>query len=130
MRLSLFALIVSATPALAEGPMSAAEFDAYVQGKTLTFGLAGEAPYGAEHYGPGRSVVWSFLNGTCDNGQWFEEAGHICFVYEQEPGKQCWDFYADPEGIRAVFVDDPTIGVLYEAKEGKPLTCPGPDLTS
>ena len=69
-------------PALAE--MSAAEFEAYTEGKTLYFGQSG-APYGAEIYHENRRVQWSFLDGHCKEGRWYEADGLICFVYEDDP---------------------------------------------
>ena len=59
--ISIFALAFPAL-ALAETPLSAEDFAARVQGKVLTYGLAGE-PYGAEEYLPDRRVRWSFLDG-------------------------------------------------------------------
>ena len=79
------------TPVQAE-PMSGAEFDAYTKGKTLYFGRGG-APYGAEVYLDNRRLRWSFLDGECKDGYWYEEApSSICFVYEDRPEPQCWSF--------------------------------------
>lgn len=130
MRLFLL-LFLAASPALADpvAPMTAEAFQAYVEGKTLTYGVSGADPYGAEHYGPERAVTWSFLDGRCERGSWYPEGQHICFRYEAEPDPQCWDFYVGAEGLRAVFVGAGG-GVLYEVKAGQPLSCPAPDLTS
>ena len=58
-----------ALPALAqERPMSAAEFEAYTTGKTLTFSSDGYA-YGMEEYDADRRVRWSFLDGDCREGK-------------------------------------------------------------
>ena len=118
-----------ATPAFADGPMTAAEFEAYTAGKTLTFGAAGNPAYGVEQYQPNRRVVWSFLEGDCSNGVWYESKGNICFRYDFDPEPKCWKFHDDPEGLRAVFMNRPDMSVLYEAQDsGEPLICPGPDL--
>ncbi len=125
---SLF-LMLLATPALADGPMDAAAFDAYTQGKTLTFGVAGNPAYGVEQYQPNQRVVWSFQDGDCSNGVWYESKGSICFRYDFDPEPKCWKFYDEPSGLRAVFMNRPDTSVLYEAQDSsEPLICPGPDL--
>ena len=124
----ILALCGLAFPAFASNPMSAHEFETYVTGKTLYFGLAG-TPYGAEEYLPGRTVRWSFLDGNCKEGRWYEEAGEICFVYEDAPVPQCWSFYQEEGKLRAVFQSDPAAPVLYEAEEQEdPMLCFGPDV--
>ncbi|WP_458790993.1 hypothetical protein [Yoonia sp. MH D7] len=129
MRFLVFILLAS--PALAEDAMSAVEFDAYTQGKTLTFGVAAETAYGIEQYQPNRRVVWSFLDGECSNGVWYESKGSICFRYDFDPEPKCWKFYDEPNGLRAVFMNRPDMSMLYEALDsGEPLICPGPDLSS
>lgn len=123
--------ILAASPALAEGPMTAAEFDAYTIGKTLTFGVWGDQAYGVEQYQSGRRVVWSFLDGECSNGVWYESKGSICFRYDFDPEAKCWKFYDEPNGLRAVFMNRPNTSMLYEAQDsGEPLICPGPNLSS
>lgn len=113
-------------PALAE--MSAAEFEAYTQGKTLYYGQSG-APYGAEVYHEDRRVQWSFLDGRCKEGRWYEAGGLICFVYEDNPTPQCWSFTESPSGLVARFENDPTQTELYEAQEqNDPLLCLGPEV--
>tara|TARA_B100002049_G_C16006238_1_gene343778 strand:+ start:226 stop:672 length:447 start_codon:yes stop_codon:yes gene_type:complete len=113
-------------PALAE--MSAAEFEAYTQGKTLYYGQSG-APYGAEVYHKDRRVQWSFLDGRCKEGRWYEAEGLICFVYEDDPNPQCWSFTESTSGLVARFENDPTQTELYEAQEqNDPLLCIGPEV--
>ncbi|MBY6162177.1 hypothetical protein KUV73_14920 [Mameliella alba] len=115
-------------PAFAAGPMSASDFESYVTGKTLYFGLNGEA-YGVEKYLPDRKVQWSFLDGKCKDGMWYEQAGQICFVYEDNPEPQCWSFFKEGSGLRAVFENDPASTVLYEAQQNDdPMLCYGPDV--
>ncbi|MBS0126111.1 hypothetical protein [Thetidibacter halocola] len=121
-------LALVAVAAQAAEPMSAKEFERYVTGKTLYYGLSGQA-YGVEEYLPDRQVRWSFLDGKCKEGFWYEEAGQICFVYEDTPDPQCWTFYAEGDKLRAVFQDDPASTVLYEANQDrKPMLCYGPDV--
>ncbi len=120
--------LVLALPAAAQSPMSGAEFDAYATGKTLYFGQAGQS-YGVEEYLPDRRVRWSFLDGQCKDGYWYEEAGQICFVYEDKLDPQCWSFYKEGSGLRAVFENNAEATTLYEAKQDdEPMMCYGPDV--
>ena len=122
------ALMAAAPPALAAEPMTGAEFDAYVTGKTLYFGMDGQA-YGVEQYKPDRRVVWSFLDGKCKDGIWYEQSGQICFVYEDSPDPQCWSFFREGSGLRAIFENDPASTVLYEARQSdEPMLCLGPEV--
>jgi len=116
-----------ATPALAEGPMSAEAFDRYATGKTLFYGSGG-TPYGAEQYLPGRKVIWTFLDGDCRQGLWYEENGLICFRYERDPeAPQCWSFFEEDGGLIARFENDPAARVLIEVEQSpEPLSCPAP----
>lgn len=115
-----------ALPAAAQDIMSAAEFDAYTRGKTLFYGRGGEA-YGAEIYHENRRVQWSFLDGDCRDGEWYEEAGLICFVYEDNPDPQCWSFVEGNRGLTARFENEPNTTELYEAQDqGQEMLCLGP----
>ncbi|MFD1344221.1 hypothetical protein [Litorisediminicola beolgyonensis] len=130
MRLAPLLLLLTSTAlgAAAETPMTAAEFDAYVTGKTLFFGSGGQA-YGAEEYKPDRRVIWSFLDGDCREGEWYPSGEQICFTYVHDPDPQCWSFYRAPGGLRAVFENDPTRTVLYEARQSaEPMWCLGPEV--
>ena len=114
--------------AWAAEPMSGAEFEAYVTGKTLYFQQNGEA-YGVEEYLDNRRVRWSFLDGQCKDGIWYEAGEMICFVYEDNPDPQCWSFFREPGGLRAVFENNPTATALYEARQSdEPMMCLGPEI--
>lgn len=122
------AFSLAALPAFAAEPMSATEFERYVTGKTLYFGQAGQA-YGVEEYLSDRRVRWSFLDGKCKDGYWYEDASQICFVYEDNPEPQCWSFFKEGSRLRAVFENDPGSTVLYEAnQDDEPMICMGPDV--
>ncbi|MEM8978423.1 MAG: hypothetical protein AAGD04_03005 [Pseudomonadota bacterium] len=119
--------------------MDGPAFERYTTGKTLFFGLLGDVPYGAEEYFPNRRVRWSFLDGRCIEGQWFETNRRICFVYEGELGQQCWEFTQSPNGLSALFVEDPNAPSpdanalpstpLYEITDAdEPLLCLGPEV--
>ncbi len=126
--LPLCALVLAATAAAAaDKPMTAAEFDAYSQGKTLYYAIGGQ-PYGAETYLPDHRVIWAFLGEACKRGTWYESQGRICFVYEGEgDGPQCWTFFSGATGLKAHFEGDPQAADLIEVKQSdRPLVCPGP----
>lgn len=113
-------------PALAQ--MGAAEFDAYTRGHTFHYG-AGGAPYGAEEYLDNRRVRWSFLDGKCQDGVWYEAAGRICFVYENHPDPQCWSFERRDGGLVARFAGPEPSTELYEVRKSRePLMCLGPEI--
>lgn len=114
--------------ATAQTPLTADGFDAYTRGKTLYYGFEGEA-YGVERYLEGRRVIWSFLDGDCKEGIWYEEDGQICFLYEDRPDPQCWTFTKGPKGLIARFQNNPEATELYEAKDiGRDMLCYGPDV--
>ncbi|MCC1495114.1 hypothetical protein [Cognatishimia sp. F0-27] len=134
MKQILASALIAALPFVLTGPSQAAEamngdqFERYVEGKTLYFGLGGNA-YGVERYLPDRKVQWSFLDGKCKDGEWYEDAGQICFVYEDNPNPQCWSFFRDGTGLRAVFENNPESTVLYEVEQSdEPMLCYGPDV--
>ena len=121
-----FALI--AGPLWAAEPMNGAAFDAYTQGKTLVYGRGGAA-YGVEEYLANRRVRWSFLDGQCKDGSWYEQAGQICFVYEDRTDPQCWTFTQNASGLIAQFESQPDGVELYEADNAKePMLCLGPEI--
>jgi hypothetical protein len=124
----LIAALFLTSPALAETPMTGAEFETFVTGKTLTFAIGSE-PYGVEYYAPDRRVIWSFSEGECVNGTWYDVATNtgtnICFVYENDPDPQCWQVFDVGGKLRADFMNRPGTTVLYEAYEADPLVCGG-----
>jgi hypothetical protein len=127
---SAVGLMILGAGAQAQPIMSAEEFDDYSRGKTFYYGSLGE-PYGAEEYFDNRRVRWSFLDGKCAEGHWYEENGLICFVYEAEPdpGPQCWSFQKGPRGLIARFQNDPEQTLLYEVEQSdKPMMCLGPEV--
>ncbi|SEM96745.1 hypothetical protein SAMN04488103_102582 [Gemmobacter aquatilis] len=128
MRLALAALLLIPLPALAGDPLTAAEFEAYAQGKTLTYAMGGQV-FGTEQYLPNRRVRWAFTQDVCKEGWWYEEAGLICFAYDGENDPQCWKFWQDGARLKAQFEGDPEGTELTEVEQTtKPLSCPGPDV--
>lgn len=123
---AFFAL--SAVPAVAEAPMSAAEFEAYTTGKTLTFSADGQV-YGIEEYLDGRRVRWASLEDQCQDGFWYPQGEMICFVYEAIEAPQCWTFYQKAGGLRAVFENEGGNTTLFETRQtDAPLICLGPEI--
>lgn len=122
------AVLLCAAPLQAQSLMSAEEFDAYTRGKTFYYGSLG-APYGAEEYLDDRRVRWSFLDGKCQEGVWYQEGALICFVYDNHPEPQCWSFERSADGLIARFENDPDQTELYEVEQSaEPLMCLGPDV--
>lgn len=121
-------LVLIVQPAAAQSPLSGAEFDVYTRGKTLFYGFDGQA-YGVERYLPNRRVIWSYLDGNCMEGIWYEREDQICFLYEDQFDPQCWVFTQSGGGLIAQFEGDPTATELYEAKDiGEEMLCYGPDV--
>lgn len=121
---SLVLMILLATPAMAQDTMDAADFDAHVTGRTITFRTPDNPSYGIERYLPGRRVMWSSFDGTCQYGVWFESKGQICFRYEGDPEHKCWLMYDEPGGMRGVYTTRLPATVIFEDPErDDPLVC-------
>lgn len=107
--------------------MSAEQFDRYTRGKTLTYAENGEV-FGIEEYFDNRRVMWSYNDGQCQEGRWFENGPLICFVYENISLPQCWTFTLGEEGLVAEFQNEPDQQPVYEtAESSEPLLCLGPE---
>jgi hypothetical protein len=119
-------LLLAAVPVAAETPMTPEEFEAYVTGRTLTYSSGG-MPFGIEEYRAGRRVLWSYLDGQCEEGQWYAAGEMICFVYDAYPAHQCWTFYlARRRPLRAVR-ERSGATELYETHQSpEPMQCLGP----
>jgi hypothetical protein len=117
-------LCLVAGSATAQTPMTGDEFAAYVKGKTLTFAIPGDGNFGVEQYLRDRRVIWSPLDGTCVDGQWYEDKENICFRYEGDPEPKCWRVFQTESGIRAEYASTASQSVLFEAREyPEPLIC-------
>lgn len=114
--------------ALADTPLSPDEFDRYTRGKLLFYSADGER-YGAEEYFDRRRVRWSFLDGQCKEGSWYVSGEDICFVYEDNPEPQCWQFFLEPGGLSAKFTGREDATTLYEVgDDGDEMLCLGPEI--
>lgn len=129
MRLTALALLLTLPlPATAQDLLGAEAFDAYTQGKTLSFSWQGQE-FGKEQYLPNRRVIWAFSGDECRRGSWYEQGSQICFVYDDDPAPKCWTFQLDPGGLRATFEGDEPGSELTEVEQSPtPLSCPGPDV--
>ncbi|MEM6322809.1 MAG: hypothetical protein AAF748_03955 [Pseudomonadota bacterium] len=126
--LLILALTLLTNPALADEAMSAAEFEAYVEGRTLTYHDQGVA-YGIEQYLPNRRVRWAYLDQECWEGYWYDDGPNICFVYEDSPEPKCWRFSRKNGKLSAVFIGAENGRELYEARNSsEPLVCLGPNI--
>lgn len=105
MRLPL-ALLLLASPALAETPITADQFDAFASGKTLIWSQDGQA-YGLESYLPGRKLLWSEEGGTCLSGSYAQAAnGQICFTYDDATPPDCWLLYPAGDALHGTLQSD------------------------
>lgn len=116
-------------PLAAQTPMTAAEFEAYVTGRTLTFGFEGQA-YGVEEFRPGRRTTWAFMGEDCREGHWFDRDEQICFIYDDMPEQEhCWIFWRGENGLNARFMSEEDGTELYEVQQSaRPLMCLGPEV--
>ncbi len=129
MRALLIFLVFFPTLALAnDRPITAEEFERIVTGKTFSYATGG-APYGAEEYLGNRRVRWTFLDGECTEGSWYESGEYICFVYDNIPDPQCWTFFMRSGRLSARFSGQSTSTDLFETeRQDEPLFCLGPEV--
>ena len=126
-RAFLAALVGMTAPAAAQTALGADAFEAYSEGRTFYFGVEGEGIYGMETYYPDRRVIWTFMDGRCEEGIWYEEAGNICFSYDFDPDPQCWRMFEVDSGLMAVFMNRPDSDTLYTVTPApNAVVCQGP----
>ncbi len=128
--LTLTALLAS--PALAETPMTGAEFQAHVGSNTFSYAYSNGAR-GTADYGPGRTLLWAFEGDSCISGYWFEEGDQLCFAFEDGRLSACWLFYKESDRLRGQATilgsgAQPDIEIFEVSHTDQPLTCPGPDV--
>jgi hypothetical protein len=115
---ALAALLVLASPALAEAPppgspkwvpIGGEAFEALVEGRTLTYAPPDSEVWGVERFRPGRRVTWARIGAECLDGVWYpagpEEAPQVCFAYEDGSGPHCFLFYRSGEHILSTNLD-------------------------
>ncbi len=131
MKQTLFPLLAlaTATAALADTPMSGAQFEAYVLGRTYTYGHPGLAPYGIEAYHPNRQVTWAYFHDQCVEGYWYEaDDNAICFVYPHDSEHKCWWFFKEDDQLRAEFLNDPAELDYEVVPTTQSVPCLGPEV--
>lgn len=127
MRAACLALVLM-TPAFAETPITAEEFEAHVTGKTLTYQQY-EGVFGIEEYLEGRKVRWSTAPNECLYGTWYPQGENICFVYEYDPNPACWTFWMEGGALVALSTSGLPGEELHETNaSNQGLPCPGPDV--
>lgn len=128
--IALAVTLLATLPATAQEALNAGAFEAYTQGRTLSYAFDG-VPYGIEEYLPNRRVRWAYVGQECQDGVWYERNGNICFLYDNAPtDEQCWRFTLTENGLRGVFQgpDGPSTE-LYEVQDSAmPLNCAGPSV--
>lgn len=125
MRAALLAFLL-ASPALAEAPLSAQDFDALTLGRTMTWSEFGQA-YGVEQYLPDRQVRWTVLGDDCKLGHWYPEGQMICFQYEDDPEPDCWTITAAGPDLHARYAGTgPDSAPVVVSETTDPLACFGP----
>ena len=125
-----FLLLTLPSFAAAQERLTGEAFDAFTKGQTFYYAYDAE-PYGAEIYQEDRRVQWSFLDGQCKEGYWYDTPERlICFVYEDRPDDpQCWAFYNEGGKLRATFEDGAQAAPLYQIeKSDEPMLCLGPKI--
>ena len=121
-------LLLLATPAPADAPLTAETFDALTQGRTMTWAEFGQV-YGVEQYLPGRRVRWTVLGDDCKVGHWYPEGRMICFQYEDDPSPDCWEITAAASGLHARYAGTaPDSEPVVVAETTEPLACFGPEV--
>jgi hypothetical protein len=123
---------LAATPALAETPLTGAEFQAHIGQNTISY-LYSNGVRGTADYGPDRTLVWAFEGDSCFNGQWYEDRNQICFAFEDGSLSACWHMFLDGDRLhgKATFLssDSPlNLEIREVAHTDQPMACPGPDV--
>lgn len=126
------ALPLAPPPTDLGAPLTAAQFEAYATGKTLTYAQDGKV-WGQEEYLPNRQVVWAFTGEPCEYGTWTEEKAYddtpmMCFVYDDNPDHNCWQFYLGKAGLVALFVGGGNTAFSEVDQTSAPMQCPGPKI--
>ena len=127
MRHLILPLILAATPALAETPLTAEEFDAATLGDTITYDY-GNGLFGTEEYLDGRRVRWAFDGDLCIYGVWYQSGDEICFDYENDPTPACWHYFLENGKIRGSLRGGGVLEIMESSRDGGPLPCAGPDV--
>lgn len=124
----LAALLLIATPAIAQEVVSPQDFRDYAEGWTLYFDHDG-APFGSEHFEKDGHTRWRYPDGTCVRGVWRPYEGQLCFLYDSEDQSAplCWRMLRDDKGMLARLVDGdtPALELRVTHRDRERLLCGG-----
>lgn len=121
-------LILSGAPVGAQDIVSPGEFQSMSEGKTLYFTRDGQL-FGIEQFYTRHRSTWQDANGECSDGVWQAEGNLICFYYENNPDKQCWQFLKTADGFAARAEGAaPDLDLTLSKVDTKPLNCLGPQV--
>ncbi|WP_333814641.1 hypothetical protein [Tabrizicola sp.] len=110
-------------PALAEPPMTAAEFAAHVGTDTITYGYA-TGIVGIADYGPDQTLVWRYEGGACMKGRYHQSGDALCFSFEAQELSPCWHFGLQSGRLYGVTINLPVRDRIFEiGRSDRPLDC-------
>ena len=129
---ALIPALLLASPALADTPMTGAEFQAHVGTGTVSY-LYSNGVRGVADYGPDRTLLWAFEGDDCIKGYWFEDGDQLCFAFEDGTLSACWHFFKDGDRIRGHATvlasgDLTDLEIREVSHTDQALTCSGPDV--
>jgi hypothetical protein len=123
---TLLALCLISGPAIAEPLLTAEDFDALTQGRTMTWSEFGTV-YGVEQYLPNRQVRWTVVGDDCKAGHWYPDGKAICFQYEDDLAPDCWEISASGTDLLARYTTNPPeTDPVVVTETTEPLACFGP----
>lgn len=99
------ALLLIASPAFAEEPVSPSEFRAFAEGYTLYFEHDGKS-FGSEAFESGGRTLWRYNDGSCLDGAWRPHGAQICFFYGDGADVLCWRALRDAGGLLVRLLGD------------------------
>ena len=125
---TLPALLLAASPAVADPLLTAEAFDRLTLGRTMTWSEFGTV-YGVEQYLPGRKVRWTALGDDCKTGHWYQDGAAICFRYEDDIEPDCWEITVSGADLIARYTTNPPDAEpVIVADTTDPLACFGPEV--
>ena len=114
----------------AEEVLSPEAFRTHTAGSTLYFAQNGVA-FGVEQYLPDNRSIWQYADGTCTRGKWYAKDDLICFVYEDNPREQCWNFLKKGNSFAARALGrEPESDLEFIGQNETPITCLAPEVGS
>jgi len=125
MRATFLALLCLTGPSMAQERITPEAFLAQVVGKTATVvHYKRRNLVGVEQFLDSARSVWARADGTCTYGHITQEAGMVCFAYEDEPldRRHCWIPFQQGTRLFVVFPNGREIQEVVELTDA-PVTC-------